>query len=323
MTTAITALVIVAIPTINVHSHVQFRPASCRRLPVPATSSATSPSAAVATIATSTTPAVVSLMPSSFLPRRAGTVSGGQYHDRQRSYWGMSRGLGRIERHVMQFLTEVDRVDPEAYVLLSSLAGQNPAWDDHGRRFKVNDSRMESTRRALRTLDSKGLIERRTVKIYGAATVVARLFRSDRPSGMPKDLDAMLRELMTQTISLQNEFLRKRGARFRINLSDRPYVESGWLADPENPTESFISVYLYHDDYQHRSTWYASGVGADSDEPVAVSASQNTAVESLTTAELKKEMAMLMCRVMLETSFDVALASGAEDLNQREQKRIE
>lgn len=151
----------------------------------------------------------------------------------------MSRGLGKVQKRILRALTEVSELHGNVYVLLKSLALQDS-------RPKVDrSSAMESTRRAVRTLEALEYVETRVVESTPVRMhKVVRLRKKGQRPDLPRELDSLLFTKLEIDDALHNERLRHYGSRWRRLHVSRPYLELATVFDLQD-RRSYEGVYLY------------------------------------------------------------------------------
>lgn len=171
----------------------------------------------------------------------------------------MSRGWGKVQRHVVATLTEAAERREDAWVLLRSLAGQDPAWDDNGKPVKVSTSRAEATRRAVRRLVAEGVVEKRTTRLGTKTLAVVRLRRKepDEPPILPKSMDQMLNADLHRQNLVHNELLQALGSRYRRQLVARLDTETARLYVPDDPQGTYQTIYLNQPAPPNEHEWFA------------------------------------------------------------------
>lgn len=180
---------------------------------------------------------------------------------------GVSRGLGTEQRRVLRVLTEVAEEHGDAWVLLRSLAGQDPTWED-GERTKADKSRFESTRRAVRTLVERGLAESNTTGFAGRTHAIARLRQESPPDPLPRYLDDRFSFHLRAMDNIHNDVLRRLGSNYRKVTVARSPWESARLFVPSEPDQHYHAVYLYPSDSADDDRWHlrAHDLAAAADE---------------------------------------------------------
>ncbi|MBB4963498.1 hypothetical protein [Saccharothrix violaceirubra] len=152
--------------------------------------------------------------------------------------------MGTEQRRVLRLLTEADEQHPDAWLLLRSLAGQDPTWND-GEPTKADMSRWNSARRAVRTLVERGLAEKRTTDYAGTKMAVVRLRREGRgTTPLPWSVEDRLFAHLKLMDDVQNDLLRYFGSRYRKATVSRPPMESAVVFDPDDPGQGYRAVHL-------------------------------------------------------------------------------
>lgn len=165
----------------------------------------------------------------------------------------MGRGLGVVQQRVLDVLTEVADQHEDAYVLLTTLAHQDDATRWRAGQHKVDTSQMESTRRAVRTLEQRGLVE--TGVIDGGPRgpwKVVRLKQHDYPALLPRELDEQLHSKLSLDLLYHNELLRRLGSRHRLSKNLRPHKERAGVLMPENGDSYYEVIHVHSEPTETR-----------------------------------------------------------------------
>lgn len=157
----------------------------------------------------------------------------------------VGRGLGKMQQSIVDLLTSVFELHGSAYVLLRSLAQLNPAFAEADEDQRVSTSTMESTRRAVRTLEERRWVETRMAEWGGRSQKVVRLRTEDRPRDLPPEIETALFTKLHIDDCWHNEQLRRLGSRYRRMHVKRPYMELVRLVLPGNDSSTYDGIYLY------------------------------------------------------------------------------
>ncbi|MGW0553804.1 hypothetical protein ACWDZ6_06325 [Streptomyces sp. NPDC002926] len=149
----------------------------------------------------------------------------------------MSRGLGVVQRRILETLKRIEESAPGAWVrfcdLVSPKEGQKIERSDH-----------QSTARAVRTLAQRGLVETRSNYAWYARKPIVRLIKAGRPPLLDLEEDRKTRMRLAPQISKFNDTLRTQRSRIRVEVVDLGKFEYITVIDSETG-KSYRAVHLY------------------------------------------------------------------------------
>ncbi|MEE1837433.1 hypothetical protein [Streptomyces sp. SP17KL33] len=148
----------------------------------------------------------------------------------------MSRGLGAVQRRILETLERIEQQSPGAWVRRYELATPKEGQD-------IERSDISSTARAVNGLVQRGLVEARNHYHWSPQPVV-RLLKEDRPPLLGPEADRENRRALGPQIARINDDLRTRGSRIRVAMEDLRDVEFATVVDRETG-KSYRVFHLY------------------------------------------------------------------------------
>ncbi|MET8218065.1 hypothetical protein [Streptomyces hirsutus] len=151
----------------------------------------------------------------------------------------MSRGLGAVQRRLLETLEHIEREAPGAWVMRRSLVTPKEGQ-------KIERSDESSTARAINGLAERGLVEVKPDWAWHVRTPIVRLIKNGRPPLLDSAEDRKLQRELDQKISAVNRDLRMRGSRIRVTTEDLGEYEYSTVAVGETG-RSYSVVHLYRE----------------------------------------------------------------------------
>ncbi|MFZ3551721.1 hypothetical protein ACODT3_40040 [Streptomyces sp. 4.24] len=149
----------------------------------------------------------------------------------------MSRGLGIVQRRILEVLERVEEGFPGAWVLRSGLVTPKPGQ-------KIERSDHSKTGRAVRTLAKRGLAESRDASYELGIHPVVRLVKSGRPTPLSDADEVEVRAGLHGDVAWINHQLRMLGSHTRVEIVDAEKVEHVTVIDLET-RKTYRAVYIF------------------------------------------------------------------------------
>ncbi|MEU2907907.1 hypothetical protein ABZ771_34325 [Streptomyces globisporus] len=149
----------------------------------------------------------------------------------------MSRGLGVVQRRILETLERIEENYPGAWVLRIGLVTPKP-----GQRLERAD--RSKTERAVTTLATRGLVECRSARSELGLHPVVRLIKEGRPTLLNDADEADLRIACEVDAQVVNDTLRRLGSRVRVKIVDAEEIEYTTVLDMETGTP-YRATYLF------------------------------------------------------------------------------